>query len=116
MLTFVMKWASVAALLVALAWRASTGYELLLYFVICAGAGLATVQSYTLGQHGLSIGFLVIAVLFNPVLQVVVPRTLFLWLATISLGLFLISLRALRMPPRLSIASITDRTPGSESL
>jgi hypothetical protein len=37
-------------------------------------------------------------------------------LNTITLLLFGLSLKLLKTPPRLSIASITDRMPGSESL
>jgi hypothetical protein len=116
MLTFVMKWVSVAALLITIAWQASAGYELALFFIICAGAGIVMVQSYTLGKYFWAFGFLAVAVLFNPISLFVLPRALFLPLVTVSLGLFLISLHVLRTPARLSIASITDRTPGSESL
>jgi hypothetical protein len=116
MLTFVVKWISVAALLIAMAWRTSAGYELVLLFIICAGAVIATVQSYALGKYIWAIGFLAVAILFNPISPFVLSRALFLSLGTVSLGLFLVSLQFLRTPARLSIASITDRTPGSESL
>ncbi len=40
-----------------------------------------------------------------------------LWgLEWLSIGAFLVSLAALRTGPRLSVPSITGRTPGSESL
>jgi len=116
MLTFVVKWISVAALLIAMAWRTSAGYGLVLLFIIWAGALIATVQSYTLGKYIWAIGFLAVAILFNPISPFVLSRALFLSLGTASLGLFLVSLRFLRTPARLSIASITDRIPGSESL
>jgi hypothetical protein len=40
----------------------------------------------------------------------------FLVLDALTLVLFMVSLRGLETRPPLSIASITDRTPGSESL
>jgi len=47
---------------------------------------------------------------------VALARRTFLWLDLVCLMTFLISLGALKTRPTLSIPSITDRTPGSESL
>ena len=46
MLTKIVKWVSVAALLLALLWPSSSGYRILLAgFAVCAGAILATQAS-----------------------------------------------------------------------
>jgi len=55
-------------------------------------------------------------VLFNPVFPIMLPRNTFVMLELVSLVLFAASLAALKRIPRQSIASITDRTPGSQSL
>jgi len=60
--------------------------------------------------------FVAIACVFNPVRPVAVSPSVFLFLDALTLVLFMVSLRALGTQPRMSIASITDRTPGSESL
>lgn len=116
MLTKIMKWASIAALLAAILWRPSAGYELLVQFAVCVGAILVIGQSYRVDKFRWGIVFIVVAVLFNPVAPPAMSRSAFLWLAAVCLALFTASLFALKTQPRLSIASITDRTPGSESL
>jgi hypothetical protein len=60
--------------------------------------------------------FLAIITLFNPVLTASLPRHLYLWTDLTCLAAFVASLVFLKSKPVLSIASITDRTPGSESL
>jgi hypothetical protein len=111
-----MKWVSIAALFSAILWRPSAGYELLLQFAVCVGAILVIGQSYRVDKFRWGIVFIVVALLFNPLAPPAMSRSLFLWLATICLALFATSLFALKTQPRLSIASITDRTPGSQSL
>lgn len=116
MLTKIMKWISIAALLAALLWRPSGGYQLLLQFAICAGAILVVVQSYQVDKFRWGMVFIVIATLFNPISSPGLSPNVFLWLDAISVGLFAVSLVVLKTQPRLSIASITHRTPGSEAL
>ena len=51
MLTKMMKWVSIAALLLALLWPSSVGYPMLLLgFALCAGAILAA-QASRAGKH-----------------------------------------------------------------
>jgi len=116
MLTKIMKWVSIAALATAILWRPSAGYALALQFVVCAAAILVVVQSFQIGKNGLAIAFMVVAALFNPVVPMGLSRPLFLGVNVASLVLFLLSVLTLRQQPRLSMASITDRTPGSQSL
>jgi hypothetical protein len=68
------------------------------------------------GKYLWATAFLAVGVLFNPVLPIVLPRNTFVTLELVSLVLFAVSLAALKRTPRPSIASITDPTPGSESL
>ena len=117
MVAKLMKWIATAALFLALFWRAFAENRILLEYVVWAGAVIALVQAVRAGKY-LWIGlFLTVAALFNPIRPVAFSPSVFLVLDAITLVLFMVSLgRGLEMKPRLSIASITDRTPGSKSL
>ena len=58
--------------------------------------------------------FLVVACVLNPVFPLAFSNYMFAMVSTLAVLLFFFSLELLK--PRLSIASITDRMPGSESL
>ncbi|MGI9102573.1 MAG: DUF6804 family protein [Terriglobales bacterium] len=117
MATRIMKWSASAALLTLLMlWRSSDSRTLIAGFVVCAGAIVAMVQAVRVSKFGWILAFLAITVLFNPLVPLAFSRGTFASLYLGCLGLFLLSLRMVPPPPRLSMASITDRTPGSESL
>jgi len=116
MITKLMKWIAMAALLLALLWHPFAESRRLLQFVASAGAIVVVTQAFRAGRY-LWVGmFLAVAALFNPIQPVALSPSVFLFLDAITLVLFMVSLRGLETKPRLSIASITDRTPGSESL
>ncbi len=121
MLTKVMKWITMAVLLAAaLLWRSAANSQFsqfLLGFVVCFGAGVVVMQAVRARKYIWAGGFAGIALAFNPLLPAVpfdgeLGRSLIL----VSIVPFAVSLAALRQQPLLSIPSITDRTPGSESL
>jgi Family of unknown function (DUF6804) len=116
--TQVMKWVSIAALLVAvLFWNSGANYQLELNLVVSVAAVVVLVQAFQAKKYGWAACFLVIAVLFNPALPVFrLAGGVGLALVVLSIAPFAISLIALRPHPLLSIPSITDRTPGSQSL
>ena len=116
MLTKIFKLSSVVALLAVIVLRPTPGYALLTEFLVCAAAVMAAVESFQTGKAGLAIVFVLMACAFNPVFTLGLSRGLLLGTATLSLGAFLLSLFTVTTRPRLSMASITDRTPGSESL
>ena len=118
MFTSIMKWVSIAALLMAaLSWRSAEGYQLLLEFVVCMGAIVVVMQAVQETKYLWAAGFVTIAMLFNPIVPVPRPTgDLYLLMIFVCLASFAISLAALKTQPLLSIPSITDRTPGSESL
>ena len=115
MLTKIMKWVSFAVLLLA-GLRLALSYQVLLEFVVCVSGLLVVTQAVRAGKYIWATGFLAIAVLFNPVVPIPLSGKAFLWLDWICLAAFLLSLAALKRQPILSIPSITNRTPGSESL
>jgi len=115
--TRMMKWFAIAALLaLAVLRRPSDSRALVAGFVVCAGAIVAMLQATRVRKYGWILAFLAIAVLFNPLVPMVFSRSAYLTLYVGCLATFLLSLGMATPVPRLSMASITDRTPGSESL
>jgi hypothetical protein len=116
MLTKIMKWVSIVALLLAVLRLPTGSYQVLFEVVVCLSGLLVATQAVRAGKYLWAPGFAAIAVLFNPVVPVALARRTFLWLDVVCLMTFLVSLAALKTRPTLSIPSITGRTPGSESL
>ena len=116
MFTKIMKWLSIAVLLLAALWRSSAGYQVLLQFVVCVTALLVVTQAIRTRKYLWVPAFAAIAVLFNPVVPVLFSRKVLLWLDLVCLMTFLVSLAALRSQPALTIPSITSELPRSNSL
>jgi hypothetical protein len=117
MATKMSKWLAIAGLLsLIVLWRSSDSRTLLAAFLVCAAAVVTMVQASRVRKYGWVLAFLAITVLFNPLVPMVFSRTVFLLLYLGCLATFLLSLRMVLPAARLSMASITDRTPGSESL
>ncbi|HET7099894.1 MAG TPA: DUF6804 family protein [Terriglobia bacterium] len=116
MFTRIMKLACVGALVLMAFWEASAGAEIVLYILICVGAMTVATQAVARPKYVWTAVFVLIAVLFNPIVPVGLSRNMFLVLDLACLVVFLISLEALKSQRMLSIPSITNRTPGSESL
>lgn len=112
----IMKWLSVVALLIALLWRSSVDYRFVIAFVVTVGAIAVITQAARERKYVWVAVFVTIATLFNPILTGTLPYQVHLWTDVVCLAGFTGSLVALKKKPILSIASITDRTPGSESL
>ncbi len=112
----IMKFVCAGVLLLTAFWVASPGVKILLDIVVCVGALMVATQAVARPKYLWAAGFVAIAVLFNPIVPVALSRNVFLWLDVACLLAFLLSMAALRTQPILSIPSITNRTPGSESL
>ncbi len=114
----IVKWLCIAALFVAFVfWKMTANYEPALRAVVCAGAGIVAVQAFRAARHYWAAGFLLIVFLFNPAIPAIrLAGGLGLLAIVLSAVAFAFSLTALKPQPLLSIPSITDRTPGSESL
>ena len=121
MLTKFMKWIASAALLGSLLFttllgRYAVGYHVGLLILIPAAATVVIFQAASMREYRWVAAFGVLACLFNPVVPLWFSAAPTLVVNTLALILFALSLKLLKTPPRLSIASITDRMPGSESL
>ena len=118
MLTKIMKWVSMAALLLtAIFWDVAADYQLVLDFVVCTGAFVVILQAVRAKEYRWAAGFVAIGLLFSPVVPAFkLSGELSLLLVLVCIAPFAVSLAALKTQPLLSIPSITDRNPGSESL
>jgi Family of unknown function (DUF6804) len=116
MLTKVIKWSAIAALIGGALSRSLPGFGLVLQFVVAAAAVVVLTQAATMRRYVWMTLFLLVACLFNPVFPVPFSSYIFGMVSTLAVLLFFFSLQLLQPKPRLSIASITDRMPGSESL
>lgn len=114
----IMKWVSLAALLASGAlWSAGTSQVLLLNIIVFMGAVVVLQQAVTERAYVWAAGFGAIALVFNPAAPLIEASTVWYPLMTGACGaIFAVSLAFLKSSPVLSMASITGRTPGSESL
>lgn len=121
MLTKFMKWIASAALLGGLLFppvlgRYAMGYHVGLLILIPAAATVVIFQAASMREYRWVTAFGVLACLFNPVVPLWFSAAPTRVVNALAFILFALSLKLLKTPPRLSIASITDRMPGSESL
>ncbi len=118
MITRLMKYVSITVLFAAIPlWRYASSYRVALCFIICLGAVVVAAQAARAKRHFWATGFFLMAAIFNPVL-IVVPFAGKLSFMLVLTGIlaFAASLPGLKTQPLLSMPSITDRTPGSQSL
>jgi hypothetical protein len=116
MLATIMKAVSIVALLAAVLWRPSANLQVLLQITVFAGAAFVIVQCFRDEKWGWGTAFIAMAMLFAAVTTSPPSRAISPWLDVLCLVMFALSAVVVRTQPRLSIASITDRNPGSESL
>lgn len=116
MLTKVIKWTAIAALIGGAFSRSLPDFELLLQFLVAGAAVVVFTQAATMRRYVWMTLFLVVAAVFNPVFSVPFSTYVFEIASAFAVLLFFFSLELLQPQPRLSIASITDRMPGSDSL
>jgi hypothetical protein len=116
-LTKIMKLVSIAALvLAAFFWRSSANFQTVVQFLVCGAAALVVIQAARSGKYLWAVVFCVVAVLFNPLAPLTLPGSMFLWVDLLCLSMFLAATAYLRTSPRLSVESVTNPGPRSESL
>jgi hypothetical protein len=114
MLTKVIKWSAIAALMANAIFRSAPGYALLLRFVVVTASIVVLTQAATIRRYVWMILFLVVAGLFNPVFPVPFSRYVSGIVSTFAVFLFFFSLELLK--PESGRATITDRAQGDGSL
>ena len=117
MLTKIVKWSAIAALIGGTFLRSvSLSYGVLSQVVVATAAVIVLVQAATMRRYVWMTLFLLVACLFNPVFPVPFFNYVSSAVSTFAVFLFFFSLELLPPRRRLSIVSITDRMPGSEAL
>ena len=114
----IMKWVSLAALLLSgVLWSTGANQALMLSIVVFMGAVVVLKQAVTERAYAWATGFGSIALIFNPAAPLFPGSTAWFPLMILACAaIFAASLALLKSSPVPSIASITDRTPGSQSL
>lgn len=84
------------------------GYQVGLLILIAAAATVVIFQAVSLAEYRWVAAFCVVAWLFIPVVPLGFSTVPTVVVNTLALILFALSLKLLKTPPRLSIASITD--------
>jgi hypothetical protein len=107
---------SIAALLTVVLCSAALDYRIFLSCVITISAVAAITQAVRARKPAWAILFVAIAAFPNPSLTGALLHPAYWWTDLACLAVFVASLVVLKNKPVLSIAPITDRTPGSESL
>jgi uncharacterized membrane protein len=115
MFTKIVKYASIVALLISL-WRFSFDYRMFAAFVVTIGAVAVATQATRAQRTAWAIAFGAIATVLNPVVTGQLGRAVFFWCDVLVIAAFAASIVFLKTQPVLSMPSITDRTPSSESL
>jgi flagellar biosynthesis protein FlhB len=116
MLTKIIKWSAIAALMGGGFWYSVPSFRLLSQFVVAAAATIVLTQAARMRRYVWMTLFLLIVCLFNPVVPVPFSSYIFGIVTALAVLLFFFSVELLQPKHRLSVASITDRMPGSESL
>ena len=116
MITKILKWTAIAMLIGGLFWRPLGAYGTLLQFLVSAAAIVVLVQAAGSHRYLWMSLFLLAACLFNPVVPLELSHQSFMAASILTVLLFFFSIELLQPKAKLSITSITDRRPGSESL
>lgn len=116
MLTTIMKYVAIATLVAGLFWRFVPGARTYLDLLVAAGALFVLVQAISLRKYWWVAGFGAITLLFNPIRPLEFSFGTMVALQIFTAAVFAVSLQLLKTSPRLTIASITEANPRTESL
>jgi Family of unknown function (DUF6804) len=116
MLTTIMKYVAISALLLGIVWEIPVNPRGYLDFVIAAGAVFVLVQAVKLRKYFWVAAFVAVAGVFNPLRPMSFSSSILVALQIMSAALFAVSLHVLQAKPRMTIASITETNPQTEAL
>jgi hypothetical protein len=115
MLTRIIKWSAIAALIGSEFLR-PVALHGLSHLVVLAAAAVVLTQAATMRRYVWMSLFLVVACLINPIFPIPFSPYMSAAVTTFAVLLFFFSVSLLRPTPRLSIPSITGGMPGGEAL
>ncbi len=111
-----MKYVAIVTLLAGLFWKFVPNARTYLDFAVAAGAVFVLVQAVNLRKYWWVAVFGAITFFFNPIRPVGLSAGTIVALQILTAAAFAVSLQGLKTCPRLSIASITEANPRTESL
>jgi len=111
-----MKYVAISALLAGMFWKMEPNLRSYLDFVVAAGAAFVLVQAANLHKYWWVAVYVVIVCLFNPIRPIAFSFGTLMTLQIMTAATFAVSLQMLKTSPRLTIASITEANPKTESL
>lgn len=114
--TQIMKWVSIAALILMGLGLPIGTYRVGLEIVVCVSALLIVTQAIRSRKYIWAVGFMLVALFFNPVVPLLFLGNASLLLNWVCLTGFVVSLVTLKTQPTLSILSITSQSQRTESL
>jgi hypothetical protein len=110
-------WVQLATILLLIAFLfSSPDYATLLQAAVCTAACAAAFHSGQQHRYVLATVFAGIALLFNPVVPIMLSSGAFLWACWASLAMFLCGLVLLKQRERVPFSSIADAIKRSESV
>lgn len=115
MLTKIIKWSAIVALIGGGFWYSVSSFRLMSQFVVVAAAAIVLTQAARMRRYVWMTLFLLVVCLFNPVVPVPFSTYMLGIVSAFAVLLFFFSLELLQPKRRLSMASIAGRMPGSES-
>lgn len=95
-----------ALILACLLWRSTGDLRIGLQFVVCLGAVLILIEAVRASRYIWASGFLVMAVVFNPVLPLRLSAPTLLTINVLSIAAFLLAMRYIKRAPREQTISI----------
>ena len=116
MLTTIMKYLALVVLLAGMFWRVTPNLRSYLDFVVSAAAIFVLVQAAKLRDYSWVAAFGAIFLLFNHIRPIPFSFGTMVTLQILTAAIFMISLKMLKMGHRMTIASITEDNPKTESL
>lgn len=106
-----MKWVSITALLLAVFLPPFASYQVLLQILVPTGALFVVLQSGRAARYYWAAAFIAVAVLYNPIVPVVLSRSTFILLDLVCVAAFAASLVALKSMAIRPLPSIARRAP-----
>jgi|ERR1051326_226895 hypothetical protein len=116
MLTTIMKYVVITALLAGIFWRVTPNLRSYLDFVVAAGAVFVLIQALNLRKYWWMAACVLTVCLFNPFWPIDFSSGTRMGMQLMVAALFAVSLQLLKTSPRLTIASIIEANPRTESL
>jgi len=107
---------AIVSLLLTILWFSSVNARTLLQFVTCAAAVMVALHAARARQYAWCVLFSAVVLLYNPLVPLALGRSALVWLDITCVLLFGFAMTSVHATPRLTIVSIVNESPRSESV